>query len=227
MRLEVGLQVEVGDGVLVGDLEQLAEGSIGEDAALVGRVEAVVLLDVGGDELGDLGLGALGSGSDAHKGAEFSGETARLKKCVVRTTRLPRLLLLGGHLLRALGPLALLGVLDLALGNLDRGKEILGNLLEFSRERGLDAAEALGNRLEALIGGGGGLGGSGNLGGSDGRDNRLDLGGRGSGRLLRAHLLLSGGGGRSRGSNRGGSRLSNNLLGDDLLGLGITGGHVC
>ena len=56
MNLEVRLEVEVRDFILVRNTKELRELGIGKDAALERRVEAVVALDVAGDELRHISL---------------------------------------------------------------------------------------------------------------------------------------------------------------------------
>ena len=56
MHLQERLEVQVGDRVRVLDLQQAGQHAVGDDAALVGGVEARVLLDVVRHELGDLRL---------------------------------------------------------------------------------------------------------------------------------------------------------------------------
>lgn len=224
MGLQVGLEVEVGDLILIRDLEEAGKSSVGEDAALVGGVKAVVGLHVGRHKLGDLRLRALRTSGDTHEGAEFRGDRPRLEERIVCLACLVCLPLLGGHVLRALGPLALLGVLDLTGRCLHGEERLLGDLLELRGEPCLGGLELLNNRGEAilriargLLGGGGGSGGNSD---GDGRDNSLNLGG--GGRLLGSGLLGGGSGGRSSdGGGRSGGNNFSNLLGGGLLGLRI------
>ena len=224
MGLQVGLEVEVGNRILVGHLEEASEGSVREDAPLVGGVKAVVGLHVGRHKLGDLRLGALRTSGDTHEGAELRGDRPGFKERIVRLACLVRLPLLRGHVLRALGALALLGILDLTRRCLDSEECLLGDLLELRGEPRLGGLELLNNGGEAilstarlLLGRGSGSSDSGN-GGGDGRDNSLNLGG--GGRLLGGGLLSGGSGGGNRG-RRGGSNNFSNLLGGGLLGLRI------
>ena len=83
MDLEVRLEVQVRDRVLVRHLQQAGQHTVGDDAALVRRVEARVRLDVVGDELRDLRLRALGASRQLHEGAELRGERAGLQERVL------------------------------------------------------------------------------------------------------------------------------------------------
>jgi len=60
--LQERLEVQVRDFLAVLDAEQLAELGIRNNAALEVGVKALVFLDVRGDELRDIRLGALGLG---------------------------------------------------------------------------------------------------------------------------------------------------------------------
>jgi len=202
--LEVLLEVEVSDLGLVIHAEELGKGGVGDDAALEGRVKAVVGLDVLRHILGHLGLGALGARGDTHEGAELRGERALNKEGVVRTASLPSLALLRGHLLG--GNLALLlGIALLLLGSLGSLLSRLHGLADLGGELGGESLELLGEGSKENLGG---LGR--NDGGSNGGDDNLSLG-RG--------LLLGGGGGLggllgNRGSRGRGSR---GRLGGGLL----------
>ena len=211
MNLEVLLEVEVGDLGLVVHAEELGERGVGDDAALEGRVKAVVGLDVLGHVLGDLGLGALGTRGDAHERAELRGERALNEEGIVGATGLPGSALLGGHVGRV--DLALLlGIALLLLGNLGRLLGRLHRLANLGGELGGERLELLGEgSKERLRGLGGGSNGDG---GSNGGDDDLRLGGS----LLLSLGGSSGGllGGGGRGSSgrgrRGGSRLGGGLL---------------
>lgn len=227
MGLQVGLEVEVSDLILIRNLEEAGKSSVGEDAALVGRVKAVVGLHVGGHKLGDLRLGALRTSGDTHEGAELGGDCPGFEERIVRLACLVCLPLFRGHILRALGPLALLGILDLTGRCFHSEERLLGDLLELRGEPRLGGLELLNNGGEAILGitrgllSGGSGGGNSWDDGSNGRDNSLNLGG--GGRLLGSGLLGSGCSG-SRSSDRGGGSSGNNfsnLLGGGLLGLRI------
>lgn len=65
--LQERLEVQVGDLLTILDAEELAELGIGDNAALEVGVKARVRLDVRGDELRDIRLGALGLGRQTHE----------------------------------------------------------------------------------------------------------------------------------------------------------------
>ena len=227
MVLEERLEVQVRHRVRILDLQQTGEHAVGDDTALVGGVEARVLLHVVGHELRDLRLRALGAGRELHEGAQIGGQSAGLQEGVLGTTELPRRLLLGRHVSHILLHTALaLGVLDLAGSRLGSQERIGDDLLQLVGQAGAHLAEAVNNasnrrRGSRLRRGGGGQ--SNNLGGSNRRDNNLRLSSRLARGLGRLHLSGRGRGSRRRGS---GGRRSNLLRGSGLLGgLGISGAH--
>jgi len=122
--LEEGLEVEVGDLLPILHTEELGELGIRENAALEVGVKAVVRLDVGGDELGHIRLGALALGRQAHEGGQLIRNRAELEERVVRTARLVDRLLLRGHVGGVLAA-TLLGVAGLALDRLGRLERLM------------------------------------------------------------------------------------------------------
>jgi hypothetical protein len=210
--LEELLEVEVGDLGLVIHAEELGERGVGEDAALEVGVKARVGLDVVGDELGHLGLGALLRGLDAHEGGKLGGDGLLLEEGVVGAASLPGNTLLGGQG-RGIDLALLLGVTGLLLGG-------LGSLLGGAHGIAHTAGELGGEGLELLRQGREesirGLGGAGRGSGDNGDD---DLG-------LGDHDLLGGlgglgGGCRGRGGrSRGGDGLGGLLVGGHLVCLG-------
>jgi len=227
VRLQEGLEVQVRDRVLVRHLQQAGEGAIGDDAALVGGVEARVRLHVVRHELRDLRLRALGTGRQAHERAQLRGETAGLEEGVLGAAELPGGLLLRRHVGDILlDLLALAGLLDL-LGSRLRGDQRIGDdLLQLVRQAGANLTEALNDRRDRGGGGGGNRlthrrRGESGRGGGDRRDNNLRLGGRLAGGL-RLHLRR---GGSHHHLGGGGDLLRSSGL---LHGLGGgLGAHVC
>jgi len=221
VSLEVRLEVKVGNRVLVSDLKELGESTIGDDTPLVGGVKAAMGLDVLRNELGNISLRALRTSGDTKESAELRGDLAGLEERIVRPTSLPSSLLLGGHIGNILLSLLLLASsLDLTGSRLGSSKSLTDNLLELAGNARLDLLETICNRGKRV-----GLGGS-----SGSRliislllDNGdIDLG-LGSGLATTDLLVLS-----SRGSSGGDGGLLLGLLGGYLLGLGIGGGHrVC
>ena len=222
--LQERLEVQVGDRVRVLDLQQAGQNAVGDDAALVGGVEARVLLDVVGHELRDLRLGALRARRQLHEAAQLRGEATGLEEGVLRATELPRRLLLRRHVGHILLDTALaLGVLDLTGRRLGSEERVGDDLLELVGDAGAHLTQALNHRGDR--GRGRGLRRDRHLRGSDRRDNDLRLGSRG----LAGGLGGLGLGGRGRGRRRSGGRgRRSGLLGNDLLhGLrGISGAHV-
>jgi len=229
MHLQERLEVQVGDRVRVLDLQQAGQNAVGDDAALVGGVKARVLLDVGGHELRDLRLRALGARRELHEAAQLRREATGLQEGVLGAAQLPRRLLLGRHVGDVLLDTALLASLLDLLGRGLGGQERVGDdLLQLVGDTGAHLTQAIHDASDRS-------GGSGlrrrrdrYLGGSDRRDNDLRLGGR---RLAGSlDLGLSGRGrGSSRSDGRGGRRRSGlrSLGGSNLLhGLRGLGAHV-
>jgi hypothetical protein len=224
--LQEGLEVEVGDRVLVRHAEEAGENAVGDDVALVRRVKARVRLDVVGDELRDLRLRALGASGQAHERAQLRREAAGLQEGVLGAAELPGGLLLGRHvgdiLLDALAATSLLDLLGRGLGSEER---VGDDLLQVVGEARADLAQALHNASDRGRGSLRSRGLRGRRGGrGDRRDNNLGLGRRLAGSL--GGLRLRNRGGRR---GRGGDHyLSGGLLGDGLLrGLrGGLGAHV-
>ena len=226
MHLQEGLEVQVRDRVRVLDLQQTGQHAVGDDAALVGGVEARVLLHVVRDELRDLRLRALRARRQLHEAAQLRGQTTGLQEGVLRAAQLPRRLLLGRHVGDVLLHTALaLGILDLTGRRLGRQQRVGDDLLQLVGEAGAHLTQTVNNAADRGRGRSLRRGRRGNLRGSDRRDNHLRLGGgRLAGRL--GSLRLRGGRGRGRRGGSGGRR--SGLLGNNLLhGLrGGLGAHV-
>ena len=206
MDLQELLQIQVGHFGLIIHAQQLGQCGVGEDATLEGGVKAAVALHVVGDELGHLGLRALGASRDAHECCELRRQGALDQEGIVRTTGLPSLLLLGGHVRRVdlalllAVALLLLGDLGCLLDRLHRlthlGGELSGQSLQLLRQ---GREESLGRH-----GCGSRYGGHGRCGGH----NHLHLG-LGGLCHLGLHLLNRGGhGGRCSSSGSGCDLLS-------------------
>jgi hypothetical protein len=71
VHLQVGLQVQVGHLVLVSHAQQLGQLGVGKNAALEGRVEAVVALHVSRDKLGHISLALQTLARQTHKGSQL------------------------------------------------------------------------------------------------------------------------------------------------------------
>ena len=210
MDLQELLQIQVGHFGLIIHAQQLGQCGVGEDATLEGGVKAAVALHVVGDELGHLGLRALGASRDAHECCELRRQGALDQEGIVRTTGLPSLLLLGGHV-RRVDLALLLAVALLLLGDLGSLLDRLHSLAHLGGELGGKSLELLGEgRKECLRGldchGGRHSGRS--CGG--GGDDDLRLGDSRLGSLRRLGLGLLGGrcchrgsGGCSRGGGLG------------------------
>ena len=133
MRVEVLLEVEVGELIALLEAEQREELGIGVDVTLVHQV---VLLDVARDELRDVGAALQGARRAAEEGAELRGDARRhleeadtrrlallaLRRRLAAATLVGDLLHLGRRLLQALG---------LA----DHLRELLTHLDQASRKR--------------------------------------------------------------------------------------------
>ena len=226
MHLQERLEVQVGDRVRVLDLQQAGQHAIGDDAALVGGVEARVLLDVVRHELRHLRLRALRARRELHEGAQLRREATGLQEGVLRAAELPGGLLLRRHVGHILLDTALaLGVLDLTGRRLGSQEEVGDDVLQLVRLAGTELTQALNNASDR--GRGSGLrrrrGRDRHLRGSDRRDNDLRLGGRRLAGSLGLGLSSRGrgrsGGGRGR---RSGLLRSGGLLG----GLGVGRAHV-
>ena len=216
MNLEEALEVQVGHLLAILDAEELRELGIREDAALEVGVKAVVRLHVGGDELGDIRLGALGLGRETHEDRELIGDRAHLEERVVRTTSLPGNLLLGSHVSGVLAA-TLLGVASLALDRLGCLERLVDSCADAGCYIRAESLEGILERREDRIGGAdlnrGGI--------SRGRDN----GGRGGygdsylslGRSLAGRLGINRGRGSGRSSGGGSGRLSGLLIGGHLV----------
>ena len=215
VNLQERLEVQVSHLILVRHTEQLRQRRVREDATLERRVEAAVLLHVVRDELRDLRLRTLLARLETHEVAELIRQRALHEEGVVRAASLPRLALLGGHVLRVL-LLLLLDLASLALRRLDgvgntlrrladTGRQLCGERLELLRQAGEDDIRALrglndgrgrrrlnrrdgDNRLrgDSRLGGLGSLRRLGRLGGLG--DRGRSRGGGNGGRLLRRHL---------------------------------------
>ena len=215
MNLEELLEVEVGDLRLVVDSQQLGKCCVREDSASEGWVKAAVALDILGDELGHIRLGALLTCLESHELAELGAEWLLLEEGIVGTTSLPGCSLLwveGGwvNLALLLGVTGLLlGCLGCLLGGLDcitnTGGELGGECLELLREVGEE-----------------GIGGLGRCSDNNCRGTRGD-GGHDDFHLGGGHLLLLGLNGLGGGGcwNGGGG----DWFGGLLLGL-LVGGHL-
>lgn len=213
MHLQEGLQVQVGDLILVADTEQLSEGGVGEDSALERRIEAAMGLHILADELRDLRLGALGARGKTHKGGQLIRKGTLDQERIVRTTGLPLGLLLRRHRGGIL-PLLLLGIAGLLLRLLGRLLDVLDRLTNTARELGAKGLELLTERGQDRIGGEGCLGGHNGrhrCGGSQGGDGHNRLGGDGGLGGLGGSGGLGGGGGH-RGGGRGLGGLLRGLL---------------
>jgi len=227
MHLQEGLEVQVRDRVRVLHLQQAGQNAVGDDAALVGGVEARVLLDVGGHELRDLRLRALRARRQLHERAQLRREATGLQEGVLGAAQLPRRLLLGRHVGDVLLHTALLaGLLDLLGRGLGSNERVGDDLLQVVGDAGAQLTDALHDASDR--------GGSSSLRrrrdrhlrGSDRRDNDLRLGGR---RLAGSLDLGLSGRGRSGGRSSGGCRRSGlrSLGGRNLLhGLRGLGAHV-
>jgi hypothetical protein len=151
VNLEEGLEVEVGNFLAILYTEELGELSIRDNATLEVRIKAVVCLDVVGDELGHIRLGALALGRKTHECGELIRDRAELEERVVRTTSLISLALFRSHFRRILSA-TLLGITSLTL-------ECLGSLLGFmhscantSNELSVEGAERFLETSEDCIG---------------------------------------------------------------------------
>ena len=203
VRLEELLEVQVRHLLVIADTEQLGELRIGHDAALVGRVEAPVGLDVLRHKLGHIRLRALGLGGQTHEGRHLVGEQAGLQERVVRAAGLPGSLLLGRHRRGVLAHTAL-GLADRALHRLgrlrrlsDQGAHTTGHLGVQGAQRLLDTRQ---NRIgTASLGRQRGRG-SDRRGTSGGNRRGSRGGGRGGNR--HGHIGLRGGLGGSLLGNR-------------------------
>jgi hypothetical protein len=226
MHLQERLEVQVGDRVRVLDLQQAGQHAVRDDAALVGGVEARVLLDVVRHELRHLRLRALRARRELHERAQLRRETTGLQEGVLGPAQLPRRLLLGRHVGHILLDTALaLGVLDLTGRRLGSQERVSDDLLQLVGDAGAHLTQALNHRRDRGRGSGLRRGRDSHLRGSDRRDNNLRLGGgRLAGRL--GGLGLSGRG-RGRGGGRGRRSGLRSLGGSNLLGgLGISRAHV-
>ena len=225
MHLQERLEVQVRDRVRVLDLQQAGQHAVGDDAALVGGVEARVLLDVVRHELRDLRLRALRARRELHERAQLRREATGLQEGVLRAAELPRRLLLRRHVGHVLLYTALaLGVLDLTGRRLGGQERVSDDLLQLIGDAGTHLTQALNHGRDRGRGSGLCRGRDSHLRGSDRRDNDLRLGGgRLAGRL--GDLGLSG---RGRGSGGRGRRSGLRSLGGSSLlgGLGISRAHV-
>jgi len=193
--LHEALEVEVGELIILADLEELGELLIGVDLATIGLVLKTVSVDVGIDLLAHLSAGHLSANGLAEKGSELVTDAGGLDEArglAVATV----LALLGGELL---------GSLHLAGNRLLKGLEVV---LEGGEEANhlLELSTVL-RHLEGEVGNIGLNSGGSRSGGGSGSRSGLNL--RGS------DLLGAGGLGGSRSLNnrgRGGSGGSGNRL---------------
>ena len=193
MDLQEALEVQVGDLLTILRAEELGELGVRDDAALHVRVEAVVALHVGGNELRHIRLAALRLGGETHEARQLIGDGAELEEGVVRTASLVGRTLLGGHRGGVLANTAL-GLASLTLQRLGCIGRLTEDLTNTGRDLRAQGTEAVLHRRQeniasASLNVGRGRDRSRNGrrgGGSDNRDSRDGGGGRGS--------LLGGGG---------------------------------
>jgi hypothetical protein len=76
VSLEEALEIEVGNSILISNLQELGESTVGDDTTLVSGVKASVRLHVGRHLLGNLSLRALRSGRDGQERAQLRGEAS-------------------------------------------------------------------------------------------------------------------------------------------------------
>ena len=212
MDLQEALEVQVGDLLTILRTEELGELGVRDDAALHVRVEAVVALHVGGNELRHIRLATLRLRGETHEARQLIGDGAELEERVVRTASLVGRTLLRGHRGGVLANTAL-GLTSLTLQRLGRISRLTEDLADTSRDLRAQSTEAvLDGRQEhiasASLDVGRGRRSSHNRrsdgGGSDNRDGRDGGGGRGrllGGGGLGGGLLV---GGRHRVYIRGG-----------------------
>jgi len=190
VMLHEALEVEVGELIILADLEELGELLIGVDLATISLVLKTVSVDVGVDLLAHLSAGHLSANGLAEKGSELVTDAGRLDEArglAVATV----LALLGGKLL---------GSLHLTGNRLLKGLEVV---LEGGEEANhlLELGAVL-RHLEGEVGNIGLNSGGSSGGGSSGNRSGLNL--RGSD-LLGAGGLGSSLNNRGRGRS-GGSR---------------------
>ena len=209
MLVEVLLEIEVGELLTLGDLEDLLERSIRGDVVLV--LEAL-LLDIVVHLLGDIGAGDEGARGVTEELAELIGN---LEGDLEDGEALGRITL--G--LRANTALALASILDLTVDTLVKALDLSDHGGDRLTERGEGGEDGLEVLIESGRRGSRGLGSrSGGRRGSDRDRRRSNRGGRrrSSGLLGDGLLGLSGRSSRSRGSD---GRSRHRRRGSDLIGL--------